>query len=64
MRIKQLINAGKAIYGYTDEDLDLLRKAYASDPSGLESALASDPCIKFYLEKGYWNEQDPKRNAA
>lgn len=47
--IKVLIEAGKNVYGYDDDDLELLRKEYRVNPEGLKLALSTDPLIDFYL---------------
>jgi hypothetical protein len=56
MLIKTLIDAGKVIYDYDEDDLSRFRQAYRNDPDGLESSLAADPLIQFYLKYGYINE--------
>ena len=51
--IQALISAGKAVWGYDEDDLDLLRAEFKRNPDGLKLALSLDPLIKFYLEHRY-----------
>lgn len=51
--LKQLAEAADAIYGYDDDDKQIIRGMASSDPEGLRPALEADPLVRKRLEWGW-----------